>query len=141
MFEVITSHRLSSVQASTSRSITGKVQRNRIGSNCDNMTVGRRAMDATWDNEDAMGMGPVETVDMLDQHMRRADWTQVICNLTRSSCIARRLHGVWSKRKKLTLNIFHFHFLLPLHECNYEHNFLTNRSCSTGCSQHPRLAL
>uniref|UniRef100_M4BX70 Uncharacterized protein n=1 Tax=Hyaloperonospora arabidopsidis (strain Emoy2) TaxID=559515 RepID=M4BX70_HYAAE len=55
-----------------------------------------------------MGMGPGETVDMWDQHMRRADWTHAICNLTWSSCTAGRSHGVWSNRKKLTLNICHF---------------------------------
>ena len=84
---------------------------------------GRRDTDATWNKPDAIGMGPGETVDMWDQHR-----THAICSLTWSSCTARRSHGVWSKRKKLTLNIFHFHFLLPLHECNYEHNFLTSMS-------------
>ena len=108
MLKNITSHRLSSVQASTSRSVTGTVQRYLIGCNCDSATVEPKRDGCHMGHQDAIRMGPGETVDIWDQYMGRADWTHAICNLTRSSCTAGRSHGVRSKRKKLTLNIFHF---------------------------------
>ena len=64
----ITSLRSSSVQSSTSRPVTGKVQLHLIGCFCDNLIDGTRRDGHHVGRPRCGRLGPEETVDMWDQH-------------------------------------------------------------------------
>ena len=129
VLEVITSHRLSSVQASTSRPITGKVQRNLVGSNCDDVTVWTtrdgcrmRQMGCHRDGtgRDSRHVGPAYATCGLDARHLQLDLVKLHC---------RKITWCMEKSKEVNTQYMSlFYFLLPLHECNYEHSFLTSKS-------------